>query len=228
MQTSHALAIHPRLELVSHKLCPYVQRVAIVLFEKGAAFERNWVDLADKPAWFNALSPLGKVPLLKVDDDVLFESAVICDYLDESIVPRLHPEQALARARHRAWVEFGSSVLGSIAAFYNAADAGAFERATLELARKFGTLEQALDEAPWFGGERFSMVDAAFGPVFRYFDVFDAIGDFGVFEGTPKVRAWRERLANRPSVAGAVSADYRALLLDFVRRRGSYLASLAS
>ena len=46
------------LTLASHLLCPYVQRVAIVLHEKGLPFERRWVDLADKPAWFRAISPL--------------------------------------------------------------------------------------------------------------------------------------------------------------------------
>jgi glutathione S-transferase len=42
----------PGLELVSHHLCPYVQRAAIVLDEKGIAFDRTYVDLADKPDWF--------------------------------------------------------------------------------------------------------------------------------------------------------------------------------
>lgn len=217
-----------RLELVSHKLCPYVQRAAITLAEKGTAFERRWVDLANKPAWFTAISPLGKVPLLMVDGEVLFESAVICDYLDETIAPRLHPHDPLPRARHRAWIEFGSSVLSAIGAFYNAPDAAAFARAARELAAKFATVEQVLGDGPWFDGARFSLVDAAFGPVFRYFDVFDRIGDFHVFDGKPKVQAWRAALASRPSVAQAVTPDYPALLLDFIRRRGSHLAALAA
>ena len=47
------------LTLVSHRLCPYVQRAAIALAEKAVPFERVYVDLADKPAWFLALSTLG-------------------------------------------------------------------------------------------------------------------------------------------------------------------------
>jgi glutathione S-transferase len=104
----------PHLELVSHALCPYVQRAVIALTEKGVPFTRTVVDLDDKPAWFTALSPLGKVPLLRVDDAVLFESAVICDYLDETLEPRLHPIDPLERARHRAWIEFASTVLSDI------------------------------------------------------------------------------------------------------------------
>ncbi len=105
------------LTLASHKLCPYVQRVAIVLHEKNVAFERRWIDLAAKPEWFRAISPLGKTPVLVADGTPIFESAVICEYLDDTIAPKLHPDDALERARHRAWVEFGSTVLNTIAAF---------------------------------------------------------------------------------------------------------------
>lgn len=214
------------LELVSHKLCPYAQRVAIALAEKGAVFERIYIDLADKPDWFVAISPLAKVPLLKVDGAVLFESAAICDYLDDVIAPRLHPAAPLARARHRGWVEFASSVLSAIGGFYSAADAGAFDQRRLELKARFATLEAELGDGPWFGGAHFSLVDAAFAPVLRYFDVFDRIGSFGIFDGTPRLNAWRARLALRPSVIGAVTPDYPALLLAFLRARRSHLATL--
>ena len=110
----------PHLILVSHVLCPYVQRAVIVLKEKGVCFERRDVDLANKPDWFKACSPLGKTPVLLVDDVRIFESAVICEYLEDTLTPRLHPNDALIRAQHRAWMAFGSSMLNSIGAFYNA------------------------------------------------------------------------------------------------------------
>ena len=111
-----------QLELVSHVLCPYVQRAAIALSEKNVPFMRTDIDLANKPDWFKALSPLGKVPLLRVEGEVLFESAVIVEYLEDTQAPALHPRNALARARHRAWIEFGSTVLNDIWGFYTAAD----------------------------------------------------------------------------------------------------------
>jgi len=80
--------------------------------------------------------------------------------------------------------------------------------------------------APWFDGESFSLVDAVFGPVFRYFDVFDKIGEFGILAGKPKLARWRQSLAARPSVKSAVSADYPALLRDFIERRKSWLSGL--
>lgn len=212
------------LELVSHHLCPYVQRAAITLAEKGAPFGKVLIDLAAKPDWFLALSPLGKVPLLRVGGRTLFESAAICDYLDETIAPRLHPEDPIARAQHRAWIAFASTVLDDIAGLYNAPDAETFERKVDTLADRFARLEEALGDGPWFAGEAFSIVDAAFAPVFRYFDVLERFVRLGVFADRPKVAAWRAALARRPSVRGAVDPDYPQRLERFFRVRGSYLA----
>src|SRR3954466_14364818 len=96
----------PRLRLISHKLCPYVQRAVIALTEKGVTFERIDIDLANKPDWFLAISPLGKTPVLQADDTAIFESAVILEYLEEPQPHQLHPADPLRRAEHRAWIEF--------------------------------------------------------------------------------------------------------------------------
>jgi glutathione S-transferase len=213
--------------LVSHVLCPYVQRAAIVLAEKNVPFTRRDVDLANKPDWFTTISPLGQTPVLLVGDTPIFESAVICEYLDDTLAPRLHPADALQRARHRGWMEFGSAVLNGIAAFYNAPDEMRLMARRDELVQRFAKLEAALDGSPWFGGERFSIVDAVFAPVFRYFDVFEQIENFGFFEATPKLRAWRAALAARPSVQHAAAAGYRELLMAFLRARPGALGQRA-
>jgi glutathione S-transferase len=227
MSPSSQLSRTP-LVLVSHVLCPYVQRAAIALSEKGVAYERRDVDLADKPAWFKAISPLGKTPVLLVGDAVVFESAVICEYLEDTHAPALHPEDPLARARERAWIEFGSSVLNDIWRFYTAPDAVALDARATDLRARFEQIEAALGEGPWFGGTRFGLVDAAFGPVFRYFDTFDAIADFGVLRGLARVDAWRAALTARPSVRAAVAADFPARLLAFLVARGSALSERIS
>lgn len=213
------------LTLVSHALCPYVQRAAIVLIEKGVPFRRRYVDLgADKPDWFKKVSPLGKTPVLLVGDAAVFESAVICEYLEETALPRLHPANALQRAQHRSWMEFGSALLNSIGTFYNAADETALAARAGEIHARFVQIEAALGDGPYFAGESFSIVDAVFGPVFRYFDVFDAIGDFGFFEGLPKVQHWRRALAMRPSIVEAALPDYPNLLGTFLLDRRSALS----
>ena len=200
------------LKLISHKLCPYVQRAVIALAEKGVAFERIDIDLANKPDWFLKISPLGKTPVLLIGEHAIFESAVIVEYLEETQARPLHPSDPLLRAEHRAWIEFGSAVLNDIAGFYAAPDAPDFKAKALLLAQKFARLDARLIAAPWFEGEQFALVDAVFGPVFRYFDVFDAIGDFGILADKPKTARWRASLAARPSLRSAVSPDYPALL----------------
>jgi len=224
-----------QLTLVSHALCPYVQRAVIALGEKGVPFRRVDVDLAAKPDWFRAISPLGKVPLLRVGrpdgtQTVLFESAAICEFIDETVPgPRLHPEDPVERARHRAWMEFGSAMLGDIWGLETATDAASFEAKRRALDAKAATLEATLDATgPWFAGARFSLVDAVFGPVFRYFDVFDGIAATGIFAARPKLAAWRAALAARPSVRDAVAPDYADRLRAFLRRHDAHLLKLAA
>ncbi len=207
------------LVLVSHVLCPYVQRVAIALHEKGVMFRRVDVDLANRPDWFVAVSPLGKTPLLRVDDAVIFESAVILEYLEETTAPALHPATPLQRADHRGWIEFASSVLNDIAGLYNAQDPSAFALKRGALRAKFERLEDRLVGAPFFDGADFSLVDAAFAPVFRYWEVFDQIAPFGTFEGLRKVQAWRAALSRRESVRLAAVPDYAKRLHAFLSAR---------
>jgi glutathione S-transferase len=214
------------LTLVSHHLCPYVQRAAIALAEKGVAYERVTVDLANKPDWFKALSPLGKTPVLKVGETAIFESAVILEYLEETQPNPLHPADPLRRAAHRSLIEFGSAILNDIWAFYSAPDAAAFAAKRQQLTERFAWLERRLRADPWFDGAEFSLVDAVFAPVFRYFDAFDRIGSFGILADLPQVARWRRALGARASVKSAVAADYDDRLWNFLLARNSHLSTL--
>ena len=218
-----------KLTLISHHLCPYVQRAAIALAEKGVPFERRYVDLSAKPDWFLAISPLGKVPLLIVKQDdgtdaVLFESAVICEYLEETQPGApLHPVDPLTRALNRGWIEFGSSILSDLWGFETAKDAATYEAKRQALIDKFTRVEEKLDNGPFFAGEAFSLVDAVFAPIFRYFDVFDTIAPTGVFDALSRVTAWRNALTARQSVREAVTNDYADWLKVFLKNHVAWL-----
>ena len=220
----------PKLKLISHLLCPYVQRARIILQEKHITHELEFIDLDNPPDWFNHISPLGKVPVLLVDQQAIFESVVIIEYLDEISAGSLHPDNALHKAKNRSWIEFSSEILDTIAALYNAKDKKNFEEKITSLQQKFSAVELVLSDGPYFDQNTFSMVDAAYGPVFRYFDVIDKIDDFNIFSAIPsaipKVRAWRQALQQRPSVQQAVIADYPQRLLNFFKQRNSYLSQL--
>ena len=146
-----------RFELICNLLCPYTQRAAIQLAEKNLPCERTYIDLAAKPAWFTQLSPLGKVPVLRIGDESLFETAVICEYI-EDVAPTtpMWSSAPLDRARERAWAEFASAVIADVFGFYMAPDAAAFDRKCTDLAARFRRLEQHLGAGPYFGGPRFA------------------------------------------------------------------------
>ncbi|MDQ1829307.1 glutathione S-transferase family protein [Massilia scottii] len=218
----------PTLTLISHELCPYVQRVAIVLAEKGLPFERRAIDLSAKPDWFLALSPLGKTPVLLVDGQPIFESAAICEYLDDEYDPKMHPRHALVRARHRAWIDFASATLASVAGLYGCAGDDALAIRADDLKARFGTLEGALGGSgragPFFSGVDFALVDAAFAPVFRYVDLFGHLPGLDFLEAMPEVSRWRQALQTRLSVCNAVADDYPQRLHAFMLGKHGALA----
>ena len=215
------------IALVSHPLCPYVQRAAIALAEKGLEVPRLMIDLADKPDWFKRLSPLGKTPVLTVYGAPVFESAVILEYLEETQAPALHPDTPLARAQARGWIEVASATLADIAKLYNAPDATGYTTHRDAIRAKLQRLERAaVAEGPWFAGAAFTLVDAAFAPVFRYFEVIDPADGRAIDADLPLIGRWRRALAERPSVIGAVAPDYSETLRRFFLARDSHLAHL--
>jgi glutathione S-transferase len=214
--------------LISHHLCPYAQRAAIALRENDVAFERKNIDLANKPDWFLKLSPLGKVPLLVVDDEtVLFESSVIAEYINDMNGAGLLSAEPLERASQRAWMEFASQTIGNIGQYYSAPDQKALEMAATQLSAKWQKLETILGNGHWFSGDKFSLVDAAFAPVFRYYETLEQLTNIEYFSDLPKVSAWRRVLASRPSVQKAVGHDFGERLLDFFANRDSVIGRLA-
>lgn len=219
------------LKLISHPLCPFVQRSAIVLLEKNVPFERVNVDLSAKPDWFLALSPAGKVPLLKVrhadgEEGIIFESMVICEYLNETQDgDSMYADDALERARQRAWIEFSTSMLGNAWQFLNATDQAIADSKCAVFREQLERIESELSSGPYFSGTRFSMVDAVYAPVFRYFALIDSSVSEAIFEGLPRISAWKAALAKRESVKAAVSSDYAELFQNHLRQHSAILAA---
>lgn len=219
---------HPKFTLISHHLCPYVQRAAIALLEINVPFERRDIDLANKPDWFLEISPLGKVPVLVVDDDaVLFESSVIAQYINERTEAGLLSSEPLAKAQQLAWMEFASQLIANIGRLYSAATDADLEVAKTNIEQKLRRVETMLGAGEWFAGNDFTLVDAAFAPAFRYFDVIDNLISDDVFSGTPRVAKWRRSLSTRSSVVNAVGRDYNERLLTFLANRASVIGRAA-
>lgn len=214
-----------KLELISFKLCPFVQRSVITLLHKDQPFETTFINLMDPPDWFAEISPLGKVPLLRVDDTVLFESAVINEFIDEVTPDRLMPEDPLQRAKHRAWIEIGASCIGAMFQAVSSADEEGFEAGKRELARLLPHVEQAMsDQGPFFDGSSMSLVDAAYAPLFqrlRFLDQFHSLVDLGK---TPKLRDWGDHLMAQPVIQQSLPEDFADLYPMSLKKMGGHYA----
>lgn len=81
---NNSLSKYGEITLISYEICPFVQRAMILLEQLDHPYQVKYVDLTDKPDWFKNLSPTGKVPLLQVNDTILFESQVIVEFLAEA------------------------------------------------------------------------------------------------------------------------------------------------
>jgi glutathione S-transferase len=211
----------PSLKLISFTLCPYVQRAMIVLNEKNISFDIEYIDLSEPPPWFYDISPLEKVPVLLVDDEPLFESMVICEYLDEITEGSLYPGDAFKRAQNRAWIEFGNDILSSTFEFYTTEDEKRFKHLTNILVDRFEVLEEEISDGTYFNGEEFSMVDAVYAPIFRYHNRIAQYKDFGFFDDAPKIKAWGDKLLERPSVIQSVPYTYEQDTTNYLKKLDS-------
>lgn len=211
------------LKLISFKLCPFVQRSIITLLEKNLDFEIVYIDLKQKPDWFLDISPLGKVPLLQLDELVLFESSAINEYLDEAYAPRLHPADLLLRAQNRAWIEIANQLSAAQFKLAMAQQVIAAEAAQNQLTILFQQLEGKLGTGPFFNGSTFALVDACFAPFFTRQLLIDKHLKPVLTSCFSKTTAYGEQLLARESVANSVVADYQQIYLERLIDQGSWM-----
>ena len=92
------------MKVVSFKICPFVQRVTALLEAKGKTYDIEYINLNVKPVWFLEASPHGQVPILITDEnDVLFESDAIVEYIEEVVPAPLFDANPVIKAQERAW-----------------------------------------------------------------------------------------------------------------------------
>ena len=213
--------------LVSFKTCPWVQRSAIVLREKNTEFEMRHIESDNRPDWFLAISPHKKVPVLRIDDRVsLFESNAINEYLDETISPRLHPEDPVERALNRAWTDYVPTFASTVTATAYADTEEDYNKAAAGIPVPFERLEKALEKGggPFFNGAKYSLVDAAYAPFLQRYFFLDRVKKLGQIEKYPRLKAWSEALMKRPSTHSFPEAEFEAMYRDGLKRRNKWVS----
>lgn len=205
------------LELISSTICPYAQRTRMALREKDIAFDLNVIDLNDKPDWFHAISPYGKVPVLRHGDTVIFESAVINEYLEEVFPERpLLPDDPAERARARIWIDFANvrfvpqvyKLLLAQDREKQAFHAGKLTEALLSMERD----GLAASSGSYWLGDMLSLVDLTFLPHSQRLSAVEHYRDFRIPDECSLFRAWLEKMQERPSVREISPTHERVVL----------------
>lgn len=217
-----------KLKLVTSKFSPYGHRVEMALIEKNIPYEKQEVDLQNRPEWFVKDAPLGKVPLLYLGDKVLFESIVICEYIEEAFPQNpLHPKTAVEKALHRAWMEFSSGILAAGFGIMFAQNQEQFDIKKAELAAKLAILDKHLKFSPYFDGEKFSLVDICFASVFKPLAFIDNKFTLEIFDLHKNVASYVEGVVTRGSLHKVLPKNYEEIFKAFLERKKSHLLTMS-
>lgn len=195
------------IEFITAEVCPFAQRTHLVLKEKGLDYDHAEIDLADKPAWFEAVSPYSKVPVLKHDDAVVYESAIINEYIEERFPePALMPTDPRARATARVWIDYcNTRFIGAFYGVLSAKGGQAQGEAAAKLTEMMVYMEEAalapLGSDPYWLGADVSLVDMAFWPFFERLPAVTHYRGVDIPDRCPRLKTWYEAMERRDSVS---------------------------
>jgi glutathione S-transferase len=194
------------IKIYSSARCPYAQRTRMLLIEKELPFEVIEVDLRSKPDWFLSVSPYGKVPVVVDDQETVYESAIINEYLDEKYknIP-LMPEKPFEKAKARIWMDYCTNKYLTLSRKL-LTDNGNDELQSQNKEK----LKQALiyiekecfeknSSGPFWLGEKISLVDLHYAPFFERFSAFKYLFDVEWPEECSKMNTWWETIQQRDS-----------------------------
>ncbi len=223
-----APTLPPESVLISFPICPFVARARIVALEKGVDIKVKFIDLQNKPDWFLERSPTGTVPALDTGEDFIFESSVIAEFINEFGQQSLHPATPSARALNRSWAEFASTLLRSQYMLLMSAGLAEMEQHRLALTSAMQKVEANLSHAPYFNGDTFAIVDAAYAPLFVRNEFLLETRAIDLLADLPKLRKWGAALTQRCSVCQVHGPEHYDQLEEHMANRGSILVKRPS
>lgn len=167
--------------------------------------------------------------MLKVDDDVLFESNAIAEYLEETVEPALHPADPIKRARNRAWTDFVPDFSRQLGTVTYAKDAGALAEAMDKVPKTLTRLEAAIEnerenDGPYFNGDSLSLVDASYAPFLQRFSIAEQYIQSGLLKDFPYLQKWTDALVSNEVVENSVAPEFYDVFEDMLKRRGTLAA----
>ncbi|XP_068954997.1 glutathione S-transferase omega-1 [Petaurus breviceps papuanus] len=196
------------IRVYSMRFCPFAQRTLLVLKAKGIKHEIININLKNKPEWFFKKNPFGLVPVLETHKGQLInESLITCEYLDEAYPGKLFPEDPYEKAFQKMTLQLFSKVpslsMDSWRAVRNGKDCSAQKA---ELRSVFSSLEEVLthQKTTFFGGNTISMIDYLIWPW------FERLGLYGIadcVDHTSKLKLWIAAMKKDPTVTALLMEE---------------------
>jgi glutathione S-transferase len=154
-------------------------------------------------------------------------SNAINEYLDETIAPRLHPEDPIQRAVNRAWTDYVPTFASIVTATAYADTEAEYNKAAEQIPVPFERLEKALEKqgsSPFFNGPKYSLVDAAYAPFLQRYHFLDRVKKLGHIENFPRLKAWMEALLARASTHTFPATEFEAMYRDGLKHRNKWIS----
>lgn len=206
-----------QLKLIGTELCPYVQRSVITIKHKNVPCDIEFIDLNNPPEIFKTLSPLGRVPLLIVDEgDVIFESTVINEFIDEISPPSLHSSDPIIKAQHRAWIEFTTVLLSDLYTYFQSNNNKEFYYKSL--IEKLRVFNNRIGHGPYFSGRNFNLIDTAVAPFLRRFHL--AKNFYGWKDDFPKMHFLWTCLEDVDAVKQSFPQNFDQRFYEYLKTAG--------
>ena len=218
------------LELFTARVCPYAHRTRLALLEKGLDVTLHEIDFKNKSKRFLEVSPYGRVPALVHGDTVVYESAIINEYLDEVFpTPRLMPADPALKAFTRIWIDYlDHQVLDDYYALLKEQDAArqATMRAKVEDRFRFIEREGLARHGgagPYWLGADATLLDLAYYPFFERLPAWRHYRGVDVPAECTRLRGWIGAMAARPSVR-SMANDERYYVANYAGYAGAKAA----
>ncbi|KAK8399228.1 hypothetical protein O3P69_003388 [Scylla paramamosain] len=213
-------AVAGLLRCYNMRFCPFAQRACIILAAKNVKHEIVNINLKKKPEWFFEKSPLGKVPSIELDGQIMSESLVICDYLDEVYPdPPLHPADPWRKGQDRMFLEiFGKVTEAVYKVYFSRGDQDILNKGLTDIQAGLDPFEAELMKrnTKFFVGDKPGMLDYMIWPWMEIFLAAQRLGGERVSENRfPRLFSWMEDMKKDPAIkATYISPDshYKYLL----------------
>jgi glutathione S-transferase len=215
------------LNLLTVAFSPYGQRVETLLLEKNVSYNKEQIDLGNKPNWFIDISPLGKIPVLLVDDKPLFESLAILEYIEATYTENiLHPKNQFVLAWHRGWMEFSNTLLSLTFGLVFADNSQIISQKQEELKNKLVLFAKQLKQQPYFNGDFFSILDITMASAMQPLLFLSENFNLNLFENLDNLLQYANNVVSRPNFIKSLPENYSQIFENFLKRKNSFLLQL--